>query len=445
MSKFLHYTVPSVMGCLVTSLYLVVDGVFIARGVGETAVAAVTLVLPLTMAFVALSMIFSVGGGNLVSTSRGAGDQARAVNVFRESIYMLLSIGIIFSILGTLFADEIAIMLGAAGELVSPAAEYTKYYMLFTVPVLLAIALSTFIRHDGSPKLSMRSMLYGAVTNIVLDYVFVFPLRMGLRGAAIASGLGQIVTVITCMKHFIERRGILRIGKASFEWEDIKDIFVLGFPSFLTEVSYSVMMYLHNLAVISQVGEIGVTAYGIVNYINNISYMALFGIGQGIQPMVSYYYGRGKFDKGRQQYIYGIKASLVMSVLFLVICLFVGRPLIMIFASSEDVIDLGYTILTYLNLAYVLLGVNLTTQMYLQSMHMPRYANIICVLRGFVFVKIGLALLPKVFGDAGIWGTLLFAEGMSLITALVIVSASAEPEQYPSPIGNSQTDHASRP
>ncbi|HPZ14848.1 MAG TPA: MATE family efflux transporter, partial [Bacillota bacterium] len=125
MSKFLHYTVPSVMGCLVTSLYLVVDGVFIARGVGETAVAAVTLVLPLTMAFVALSMIFSVGGGNLVSTSRGAGDQARAVNVFRESIYMLLSIGIIFSILGTLFADEIAIMLGATGELVSPAAEYT--------------------------------------------------------------------------------------------------------------------------------------------------------------------------------------------------------------------------------------------------------------------------------------------------------------------------------
>ncbi len=131
------------------------------------------------MAFVALSMIFSVGGGNLVSTSRGAGDQARAVNVFRESIYMLLSIGIIFSILGTLFADEIAIMLGATGELVSPAAEYTKYYMLFTVPVLLAIALSTFIRHDGSPKLSMRSMLYGAVTNIVLDYVFVFPSGWG--------------------------------------------------------------------------------------------------------------------------------------------------------------------------------------------------------------------------------------------------------------------------
>lgn len=116
--------------------------------------------------------------------------------------------------------------------------------------------------------------------------------------------------------------------------------------------------------VIRQVGEIGVTAYGIVNYINNLSYMALFGIGQGIQPVVSYYYGRGKFSKAREQYVYGIKASLVMSVLFLVICLFAGRPLIMIFASSREVIDLSYTILTYLNLAYILLGVNLTTQMY---------------------------------------------------------------------------------
>ncbi|MDD2201705.1 MAG: MATE family efflux transporter [Firmicutes bacterium] len=444
MSKFLRYTVPSVMGCLVTSLYLVVDGVFIARGVGEAAVAAVTLVLPLTMAFVALSMIFSIGGGNLVSISRGAGDEHRAVNVFRESVCMLLLMGVLFSVLGTLFADEIAISLGATGELIPFAAEYTRYYMLFTVPVLLAIALSTFIRHDGSPKLSMRSMLYGAITNIVLDYVFVFPLQMGLRGAAIASGLGQIVTVVTCMKHFAQRRGILRIGKASFKREDITEIFALGFPSFLTEVSYSVMMYLHNLVVIRQVGEIGVTAYGIVNYINNLSYMALFGIGQGIQPMVSYYYGRGKFSKAREQYRYGIKASLVMSALFFVICLFAGRPLIMIFASSEDVIDLSYTILTYLNLAYILLGVNLTTQMYMQSMHMPRYANIICFLRGFVFVKIGLALLPHAFGDAGIWATLMFTEGMSLLVALVLARPRTKPERYPSPTRENHADQISR-
>ncbi len=415
--RFARYVVPSVVGSAVTSLYLVVDGVFIARGVGETGVAAVTLVLPLTMAFVAISMVFSVGGASLVSISRGSDDPDRAVSIFRQSVCALMIIGAVFSLVGAAFADDIAVALGATGRLRLPATEYMKYYMMFTVPVLLAMALSTFIRHDGSPRLSMRSMLWGAITNILLDYVFVFPLKMGLKGAAIATGLGQLVTVLACMRHFVERRGVLTIGGVRIRARDIKEIVLLGIPSFLAEVSYSVLMYMHNIEIAGRVGEIGVTAYGVVNYINNLAYMALLGICQGIQPLMSYYYGCGKPEESRKYRRLGIRASMVVSVSFLVICFVLGKPIIGVFASSPGVVSLTYTILNYTNVAYIMLGMNLTYQAYLQSVYMPRRANIICLLRGFVFVKVGLAALPRLLGNAGIWATMILSEGLTLVVA----------------------------
>ena len=421
--RFVRYVVPSVLGSAVTSLYLVVDGVFIARGVGETGVAAVTLVLPLTMAFVAISMVFSVGGASLVSISLGSDDPDRAVSIFRQSVCALMIIGAVFSLVGAAFADDIAVALGATGRLRLPATEYMKYYMMFTVPVLLAMALSTFIRHDGSPRLSMRSMLWGAMTNILLDYVFVFPLRLGLKGAAIATGLGQLVTVLACMRHFVEHRGVLTIGGVRIRARDVREIVLLGIPSFLAEVSYSVLMYMHNIEIAGRVGEIGVTAYGVVNYINNLAYMALLGICQGIQPLMSYYYGCGKPEESRKYRRLGIRASMVVSVSFLVICFVLGKPIVRVFASSPGVVSLTYTILNYTNVAYIMLGMNLTYQAYLQSVYMPRRANIICLLRGFVFVKIGLTALPRLLGDAGIWTTMIFSEGLTLIVALCASAA----------------------
>ena len=415
--RFVKYVVPSVVGSAVTSLYLVVDGVFIARGVGETGVAAVTLVLPLTMAFVAMSMVFSVGGANLVSISLGSDDPDRAVSIFRQSVCTLMIIGAVFSFVGATFAGDIAAALGATGRLRLPATEYMRYYVMFTIPVLLAMALSTFIRHDGSPRLSMRSMLWGAITNILLDYLFVFPLKMGLKGAAIATGLGQLVTVLACMRHFIERRGVLTIGCVRIRARDIKEIVRLGIPSFLAEVSYSVLMYMHNIEIACRVGEIGVTAYGVVNYINNLAYMALLGICQGIQPLMSYYYGCGKPEESKKYRRLGIRASITVSASFLILCLLLGRPIIRVFASSPGVVSLAYTILNYTNVAYIMLGMNLTYQAYLQSVYMPRWANVICLMRGFLFVKAGLVILPRLLGEAGIWATMIFSETMTLVVA----------------------------
>jgi len=273
-------------------------------------------------------------------------------------------------------------------------------------------------------------MLWGALTNILLDYVFVFPLKMGLRGAAIATGLGQLVTVLACMRHFIEHRGVLTIGGVRIRARDVKEIVLLGTPSFLAEVSYSVLMYMHNIEIACRIGEIGVTSYGVVNYINNLAYMALLGICQGIQPLMSYYYGCEKPEESRKYRRLGIRASIAVSALFLMLCLILGRPIIRVFASSPGVVSLAYTILNYTNVAYITLGMNLIYQAYLQSVYMPRWANVICLLRGFVFVKLGLMALPRLLGDTEIWATMMFSEGLTLIVALC---ASADRHRDPAP------------
>jgi len=260
-------------------------------------------------------------------------------------------------------------------------------------------------------------MLWGAITNILLDYVFVFPFKMGLKGAAIATGLGQLVTVFACMRHFVERRGVLTIGGVRMRARDIREIVRLGIPSFLAEVSYSALMYMHNIEIAGRVGEIGVTAYGVVNYINNLAYMALLGICQGIQPLMSYHYSCGKPEESRKYRRLGIRASMVVSSAFLAICLVLGNPIIRVFASPPGVVSLAHTILNYTNVAYIMLGMNLTYQAYLQSVYMPRWANVICLLRGFLFVKIGLTALPRLLGDAGIWATMIFSETMTLVVA----------------------------
>lgn len=419
--KFLNYAIPSIIGMLITSLYLVIDGVFVSKGVGEIGVAAVTLVFPLTTGFTSLSMIFAVGGANLVSINFGKNNIKKGNDIFRQSIYSLLFIGTILCLLGVVFSNGIVNALGATPDLRKPALEYYTYYILFSIPILLSMTLSTFIRNDGSPKLSMYSMILGAITNIILDYVFVFPLEMGLKGAAIATGLGQLVSVLVCLFHFTKKSAKLSFGTVKFRFNDLKDIFVIGLPSFLVEICYSIIMYFYNLTIIKYIGDLGVTAYGVVNYITNLSYMALFGVSQAIQPLISYHYGSGEFEKCKGYFKLGSIFSLVISIILFVFYLPFGKNVISIFSNTKEVMDLSYTILTYTNLAYIPLGLNMIIITFYQSICLPKYSNIFCFLRGFLLIKLFLIILPPILGERGIWISMLFSEGGTYLISIFIL------------------------
>ena len=187
--EFLSYAIPSSLANFISSLYTVVDGIFVGQGVGDSALAAVNIVLPFTVVLFGIANMLAVGGGALVSKNVGANNIDEAVNIFRQVMKLLLFICIITTIVCVVFPEQIVRMLGATDNLASMAKEYLRYYAIFCTPNLVGIVLNSFVRNDGRPKLAMISTIAGAITNIVLDYVFIFPLDMGIKGAAIATVL----------------------------------------------------------------------------------------------------------------------------------------------------------------------------------------------------------------------------------------------------------------
>lgn len=211
--EFFKYAIPSALAMFISSLYTVIDGIFVGQGVGDAALAAVNIVLPFTVMLFGLASMFAIGGGAMVSKNIGAKNINRAVNIFRQVFKFLLIISGIISIVCIIFTEQIVTVLGATETLKGLAVQYLRFYAIFCIPNLIGIVLSSFVRNDGRPKLAMVSTIAGAVTNIMLDYVFIFKLGLGIKGAAIATGLGQIITVSILLPHFLMKKGYLTFGK----------------------------------------------------------------------------------------------------------------------------------------------------------------------------------------------------------------------------------------
>lgn len=420
--EFLKYAIPSAVAMFISSLYTVVDGMFVGQGVGDSALAAVNIVLPFTVMLFGTANMFAIGGGAMVSKNIGAEEFDKAVNIFRQVFKLLLIVSISASLICIVFTTPIVRLLGATDNLEPLATDYLRYYAIFCIPNLIGIALNSFVRNDGRPKLAMVSMILGAITNIILDYIFIFPLDFGIKGAAIATGLGQIVTVSVLLPHFLRKKGNLSFGNVKLKGRTIKEFSMIGFPSFFAQSSYSIIVLIHNLILAKVVGEMGISTYSIMNYITTNIYMILFGLTLGVQPLVSYNYGKKDSEKMIGFYKINCIASTIISSIGVVVCFMFGRTLVGVFTNDPQIIELGYMALAIASTSYLMVGLNLNTLVYYQAIEMPKLSNIICLLRSVVFLPICLIVLAKVFGVNGIWAGTLVAEGMTFLVISMIAS-----------------------
>ncbi|MGL4736174.1 MAG: MATE family efflux transporter [Cellulosilyticaceae bacterium] len=414
--EFFKYVVPSALAMFISSLYTVIDGIFVGQGVGDLALAAVNIVLPFTVLLFGLASMFAIGGGALVSKNIGAQNRERAVSIFRQVFKFLLIMSSILSITCILFTEQIVTLLGATENLKGLAVEYLRFYAIFCIPNLIGIVLSSFVRNDGKPKLAMISTIAGALTNIVLDYFFIFELGLGIKGAAIATGLGQIVTVSVLLPHFLMKKGYLTFGKEKINLGDLKEFSRIGFPSFFAQASYSVIVLLHNMMIVKFIGEMGISAYSILNYITTNTYMVLYGLTLGVQPLISYNYGKRDGKKMLGFFKITCISSLTISALFVVISFVFGPQLIGIFTTDPMIADIAYSALRISSVSYFAVGLNLNTLVYFQALEKPKYSNISCMLRSIIYLPVCLIVLYKVLGPNGIWAGSLFAEALTFIT-----------------------------
>lgn len=420
--KFLGYAIPSALAMFVSSLYTIIDGIFVGQGVGDNALAAVTIVMPLTIMLFGIATMFAVGGGALVSKNFGAKKDIEGINLFRQVFKFLLIISTVISLVLAIFSSPIVSILGATESIKPLASEYLRYYALFCIPNLIGIALNSFVRNDNRPKLAMISTISGAITNIVLDYIFIFPLGMGLKGAAIATGLGQLVTVSIVIPNFIRKKGKLTFGNVKLDKSIIKEFTNIGVPSFFAEAAFSIIVFIQNIAIVNILGETGLSAYSIINYITTNIYMVLLGLTFGAQPLISYNFGAKNAKNMLEIYKISNVASIIINIIFTTVCFIFGRVLIGIFTADSNILEIAYNGLNITNLGFFIVGLNLTTTVYYQAVEVPKYSNLMCILRSVVFLPISVFILIKLMGVNGVWLSLLVSEVLSLIAVKSIAN-----------------------
>lgn len=418
--EFMKYSVPSVIGMIVSALYIVVDGIFVGRGVGENALASINMALPITTLMIAITMMITIGGATVMSIKFGENKYEEGNNIFLQSLFLIIAITGAVSIISVFFPEQLSRMLGARAKLLKGTAEYLRFYMMFGLGFSASLALSAFVRNDGNPNLAMISLIAGAVTNIMLDYIFIFILKLGIAGAAVASGLGQLSSVFLLLTHFAGKKGKLKLYMPKLKKHELIRIMKAGTPEFINQISPAVSVFAFNLIIIKRIGERGVAGFSIIGYISAVLFALFIGISQGMQPLLSYNHGKRDYEKVDQVFEMGVKTNFAASLTIYGILLIFGEKLISIFSSNATLIKLTYDAMIIYAFSFVIASINIVNITYYQSIENSKTANVISTSRGMVFTILAVMVLPLIMGDIGIWISIILGEFCTLLLIIYL-------------------------
>lgn len=418
--QILHYVLPSVSAMVVSFAYNVVDGMFVGQGVGETALAAVNLAVPFTEIMTALASMLTVGGATVMAIRKGRGDHEGANNAFLASTVLVLTTGLILTLVGALFPQQIASTFGATELLMGETVDYIRWYSLFAIFFTCSILGCAFVRNDGSPGLAFWGMVSGAFANIFLDWLFVFPLQMGIKGAAIASGLGQLISCAVLSIHFIRRQGILRFHRFHPEKVLFIKVFKRGLPEFVIQMSQPITIFCYNQVILSHLGEFGLAAFSACTYLLLIVFSVFLGVSQGIQPLIGNSFGEQLWEDVRYFFRAALKINFIASIVLYSFYFAVGPAALSLFIKDTNLIPTAYEALKGYGLSMLPASLNIVYITYFLSTKNTARAMIIACSRGVVLNSLCVFAIPAIFGAEYIWLPMIVAEIITLCLAVII-------------------------
>lgn len=412
---FFHYLIPSIMGTMVTSIYVLADTIMIGKGMGSVAMAALNIALPIYNIFFGLGLLFGVGGSVLMSVFRGRGEKEKADAYFTAAFLMNLVLWLLLLGVSVMFMEEIAWMLGGTEETMPYIMEYIPYIIWGMGAYFLSSFLQTFVRNDGAPNLAMNGVIAGGVANIVLDYVFIFPMKMGMAGAALATVIGSYLTVGILLAHFFSGKNQLKFNLRGIRLRYLKEILVNGFASFLIEISSGITIFIFNLQLLKYVGNTGVTVFGIICNTAIVVMCLCKGVNQAAQPIISINYGGRKFDRTYEVRRLGMVTSLGICAVVVFLGLLVPDFFTYIFLNPDkEILAMSGDAIRIYFVGFLVMAVNMVYICYFQAVVKNGYSLLICLLRGCILV-IGLVYsLPHVLGVNGIWLAFPIAEILTM-------------------------------
>ncbi|MDU5105709.1 MATE family efflux transporter [Clostridium sp.] len=424
LKDFTKYVSLNVISMIGLSFYILADTFFIANGVGSIGLTALNLVLPLWSLMSGFGLMIGIGGGISYSIKRGKNSEKGANKVFTHAMLMGLITGAIITIIGVIFSYDIVVILGA-DEVVAPlASKYLKTLLSFSSVFIVNNIITSFVRNDNNPKLAMIAMTIGSLSNVVLDYIFIFPFKLGMFGAALATGATPILSLVILSLHFIKKKNNFKLIKCKFNFTYMKKIISLGIPAFITEVSSGLIILLFNFTILKISNNTGIAAYGIIANLALIVISIFTGIAQGIQPIISKNYGEGKIKNIRTIFKYGIITSIILGVGCYLIGLSFSEEIVNLFNSEGDKALLSMAIegINIYFSAFIIMGVNIVTTSFFASINKAKESFAISMIRGLIVVIPLILLLPNFLGMTGVWLTIPLAEVITLLISIRLIS-----------------------
>lgn len=426
----MQYSIPAVIAMLVNAIYNVVDRIFIGQYAGETALAGLTIVFPVMMIIFAFASLVGAGSAALLSIRLGEKDYRGASHVFGNS----LSFGVIITgiTLLTMFInlDAVLSIFGASAEVLSYAKVYMSIILGGFIFQMVSFILNSSVRAEGKPVLSMAAMISSAVTNIILDYIFIALLDMGVAGAAYATITGQFVGLSILLSYYLRKQSGLHIKLKDFipDGKVVSQIISIGFATFVSTLGTSVAMTFLNRALGAYGGTAAITSMGAINSLYTFFIMPIMGISQGMQPIIGYNHGAKKRDRVTQVLKYGIGVAIgFSSVVFVLLQFFPETFISMFLEKGSETIDIAVNGLRIFIIMLPLLSINLIGVTYFQATAKGRTSMFLGMLRQFVFLLPLLFILPTWYGLNGVWMATPIADGLAIIVASVFLfKASSE-------------------
>lgn len=431
-SKLIKFTMPTIFMMIITSIYGVVDGLFVSNVVGSDAFASVNLIMPVLMICGAIGFMIGTGGGAFVSKTIGEGNKKKANESFSMLIYLLIIVGLIITVLAVIFIRPISIALGAEDKILEGCVAYGKVLMLGIVPFVLQNSFQSFLVVAEKPKMGLAVSIAAGVTNMVLDFLLIYVLDMGISGAAAATVISQTVGGIIPLIYFIRKNNSpLRLVKARFDFKVIGQSCLNGSSEMFTNLSMSVVNMLYNMQLLKYIGTDGIVAYGVIMYISYIFNGVYMGYSIGTTPIVGYNYGAENKD--------GIKNLLKKSLIIILMCALIltglaemlSGTLSKIFVGyNKELLDLTTKAVRIFSLSFIISGFNVFASSFFTGLNNGIVSGIISFLRTFVFQIIMIFTLPLIFNINGIWMAVIFAEMLALCVSFMFFAKNKTKYEY---------------
>lgn len=417
LQEFIKYTTGNVMGMIGLSCYILADTFFISKGLGASGLAALNLAIPVYSFVHGSGLMIGMGGATKYSIYRGLKAERNAAGAFTCSLVWAVVIAVMFMLIGLLGAEKLTYILGANEEVFEMTEVYLKVILLFAPGFILNDLFLCFVRNDGNPGLAMAAMLTGSFSNIILDYIFIFPLQMGMFGAVLATGMAAIISLGILMMHVLKKKNGFHLIKGRKSFTMSVSVFSLGFSSLIGEVASGIVMIAFNIIILGIQGNVGVAAYGVIANLALVVTSVCTGVAQGMQPLTSKAYGSGEKHVMIQVLRYALLTVIMVSLVIYAVLIGFADPIVSVFNSEKNAL-LQESALRGLKLYFLsipFMGCNIVLSMFFASMEKAFPAQAISLLRGVVLLLPMALLLSAAAGMTGVWLTVLITEGLVLI------------------------------